>query len=140
MKHTVLPMLTEDYDEVLTLWKNTPGIGPTLPEPRVAFEAYLHRNPGLSLVVRNDADQIIGAVLCGHDGARGTIRHLVVSESYRNQGIGRDLVRRCLAGLKAEGIQKCTIFVKADNSRGEAFWIRDGWQPRDDLKAMSKML
>ena len=34
------------------------------------IDAYLRHNPGLSFVAR-DVGQLVGAVLCGHDGRRG---------------------------------------------------------------------
>ena len=138
--HTVTPMTIEHYDQVYDLWTRSPGIGLTRSDSRAAIERYLQRNPGLSLVARNEEGRIVGAVLCGHDGARGYIRHLVVAEECRTLGIGRSLVAGCLARLESLGIIRSTIFICADNEEAQTFWIRCGWRPRDELKAMSKDL
>jgi N-acetylglutamate synthase len=81
---------------------------------------------------------IIGAVLSGHDGRRGYLHHLAVAPDCRRQGIGRALVDACLDGLAALGIQKCNIFLLADNDLGKAFWKHNGWNERDDLKVLQK--
>jgi ribosomal protein S18 acetylase RimI-like enzyme len=88
--------------------------------------AYLTRNPGLSRVaVQNE--QIIGAVLCGHDGRRGLLYHLAVAPGLRGQGIGRRLVEECLAGLQTSGIKRALILVARENDLGRAFWAARGF-------------
>ena len=133
-------MAPEHYDQVHALWAASPAIGVTPSDSSEAIERYLGRNPGLSLVALDAERRVVGAVLCGHDGARGYIRHLIVAEDYRQKGIGRRLIDTCLAGLAALGIGRCTIFVFAGNEEGQAFWTRSGWRPRHELRAMSKDL
>ena len=82
--------------------------------------------------------QLVGAVLCGHDGRRGYMHHLAVQTAYRRQGIGQALVEHCLARLKAAGIDKCHIFVYSANQAGQAFWKKTGWVLRANLVLMSR--
>lgn len=58
MKYTLMPMDIDDYEEVYDLWCRTEGITLTLSDSRAALEAYLHRNPGLSLVSRVTPRQV----------------------------------------------------------------------------------
>ena len=74
-----------------------------------------------------DNNKIVGAVLCGHDGRRGYLRHLTVKKESRQNGLGRKLVQHCLQGLAETGINKCHLFVFADNSKGQSFWKNVGW-------------
>ena len=53
---------------------------------------------------------------------------------------GRRLVDECLKALAAVGIQKCHLFIYADNENGMAFWKTIGWTPREELKIVSKNL
>jgi len=76
-------------------------------------------------------------VLCGHDGRRGYLHHLAVDADFRRNGLGRALVDRCLEELKAAGIDRCNIFLYADNEPGERFWKSTGWYARD-LKVLSR--
>lgn len=135
----IRPMTADDYDAAIALWRATAGVGLGVGDDRATLDAYLARNAGLSLVaLRGDA--LVGAVLCGHDGRRGSIEHLAVVASERGQGLGRELVRRCLEGLAAAGIGKCNIVVYGENADGQAFWRATGWKARDDLLLMQRSI
>jgi putative acetyltransferase len=125
----------KDFDAVLALWRRTEGVGLNESDTRRAIAAYLRRNPRLSLVAEKDG-RIIGAVLCGHDGRRGYLHHLAVSKRHRCRGIGRQLVNACLAKLRKAGIQKCNIFIFANNAAGMKFWAHTGWSLRTELRLM----
>lgn len=133
----IVPMTADDYDEVVALWRTTPGIGLGVGDEREGVAASLARNPGLSLVARR-GDALVAAVLCGHDGRRGSIDHLAVVPSERGRGLGRQLVQQCLAGLAAAGIGKCNVVVYGGNDAGQAFWRAMGWKARDDLLFMQR--
>jgi ribosomal protein S18 acetylase RimI-like enzyme len=96
----------------------------------------LERNPGLSFVAVVDR-VIVGCVMCGHDGRRGYLQHLAVSEPHRRLGIGTALVEACLAKLESLGIRKTHIDVLAENRQAHDFWRSRGWQKRDDIVKFS---
>jgi N-acetylglutamate synthase len=137
MQPSLRAMTFEDYPAVLALWQATEGMGLSRADAPEAIRAYLERNPGLSLVAHDDLGELVGAVLCGHDGRRGMLHHLAVHPGWRKRGLGRALVRRCLAGLAAAGIDKCHLVVYAANQAGRAFWLRTGWYERPELVLMS---
>src|SRR5215216_1469875 len=126
------PMTGADVGEALELWTAAEGVGLRGADSPQALARYLARNPGLSLVAREEG-RMVGAVLCGHDGRRGYLHHLAVAAPHRRRGIGAALVERCLDGLRGEGIAKCHLFVHRHNAAGQAFWRRTGWHARDDL-------
>jgi N-acetylglutamate synthase len=129
-----------DYDQVIALWKSTEGMGLGESDTRPAISAFLKRNPGLSRVIKSDKGEIVGALMCGHDGRRGYLHHLAVPRTFRKKGLGRALVDACLADLKALGIPKCNLFLFADNLPGRDFWVHEGWTPREDLIVVQKPL
>jgi putative acetyltransferase len=131
--HTLRPLEPADYEPVLALWQSTEGVGLNESDTPGAIARFLARNPGLSLVATGVSGEIVGAVLCGHDGRRGYLHHLAVAKSSRGQGLGRALVQRCLDQLRALGIAKCNLFLLAHNEAGRAFWAHEGWSVRDDL-------
>ena len=137
MDVTMREMFIEDYENVIKLWKHADGIGLSEADSRENISVFLARNPGLSVVAEIDG-AIIGAVLCGHDGRRGYLHHLAVSEEKRLKGIGKGLVERCFDNLKQFGITRCHIFVFRRNQTARDFWLKMGWQQRDDLDIMSK--
>jgi putative acetyltransferase len=132
-------MTPADYDAVFTLWQASEGMGLNESDTREAITAYLTRNPGLSLIAEIEG-QVAGAVLCGHDGRRGYLHHLAVAPQYRRRGLGRSLVDESLARLRAQGITKCNIFLYASNEAGRAFWLSEGWAPREDLVVVQKSI
>jgi N-acetylglutamate synthase len=131
-------MTTTDYHEVMSLWQSTEGMGlHKQMDSKKGIAKYLRRNPGLSLVAR-DNKKIVGTVLCGHDGRRGHLYHLAVTPSYRKKGIAKELVNKALSKLTAIGITRCTIHAFAKNYAGRKFWQHIGWTERQDIKVMSK--
>ena len=130
-------MTIDDYDEVKSIWRKSNGIELSGADTRESINRFLERNPGLSFVAR-DGDQLVGVVLCGHDGRRGYIDHLAVRQSHRRQGIGRALVGRCLYNLMQIGIRKWHLFVQQDNEEAIAFWKKIGWAQRIELVTMSR--
>jgi N-acetylglutamate synthase len=132
-------MTPADYDAVLALWQASEGIGLNESDTREAIADYLVRNPGFSIVAEIEG-AIVGALLCGHDGRRGYLHHLAVASPHRRRGLGRTLVGESLARLRAQGITKCNIFLFANNAAGRAFWLREGWAPREDLVLVQKAI
>ncbi len=122
----------DDYDEVVAFWRAQEGVGLNESDERAPVAAFLARNRGLSLVLR-DAGRVVGAVLCGHDGRRGYLHHLAVAPAYRGRGLGRLMVERCLGALAQAGIAKCNVFLFADNQAGAQFWAAVGFAARADL-------
>jgi ribosomal protein S18 acetylase RimI-like enzyme len=135
-KIAICEMTMRDYSRAFELWSRSEGMGLSSADSRRAIRAYLRRNPGLSLIARCGTE-VIATVLCAHDGRRGFLHHLAVARSYRRRGLGAKLVSACLARLAAAGIEKCHIFLHADNTYGRRFWSRRGWIAREDLVVMS---
>ena len=129
-------MTIADYEETIELWKNSPGIALSKADSKQAIAQFIARNPGLGFVAR-DEEKIVGAVLCGNDGRRGYLYHLAVAMDYQHLGIGKMLTEKVLRALKEQGIQKCHIFVIADNLEGMRFWLKTGWTKREDIFIMS---
>ena len=107
-------MTTDDYDAVLALMSKTPGISLRDADSRQATARYLERNPDMSFVAESDSG-LCACVMCGHDGRRGYLQHLLVLPEFRRQGIARALVTRCLSKLEALGIHKCHLDVLKTN-------------------------
>lgn len=127
-----------DYPAVLALWRRAPeGVGLSASDRPAAIRLFLKRNAGLSIVAVKGA-RIVGAVLCGHDGRRGYLHHLVVAPAERRRGLGRAMVERCLAALRDEGIAKCNLMLYTHNRPGRAFWKKVGFSVRQDLRLVQR--
>lgn len=78
-------MNIEDYEQIYSLWVNTPGMGlNNLDDSREGIERYLKRNPNTCFVAE-EKGTIIGVIISGHDGRRGFIYHTTVAVDYRGR-------------------------------------------------------
>ena len=134
MEKPVLSVMTaEDYPEVKKLWMTIRGFAiRSMDDSREGVERFLRRNPTTSVVARVNGE-VVGAVLCGHDGRRGCLYHVCVREDHRRQGIGKAMVIFCTEALKAEKINKVSLIAFTSNDAGNAFWKEIGWTRRFDL-------
>jgi len=137
MDAEITGMSMAHYDDVIELWQVTEGVCFDADDSPENIAAYLDRNPGLSFVARH-AGSLVAAALCGHDGRRGYLHHLAVSQGHRGRGVGRALVDACMAALKGVGIPRCHAFVFADNDAGMGFWQSANWEQRGDLNLVSR--
>ncbi len=138
-KISIQEMVLSDYEEIYDLWRESSGLELSVADSKESIARFLERNPGLSFVA-HDGDLLVGVVLCGHDGRRGYIDQLAVRASHRRQGIGRNLVARCLYNLIQTGIRKWHLFVLDENDEAIAFWDKLGWARRVELVTMSQVI
>lgn len=126
-------MEIRDYDKVYALWNTIKGFGiRSIDDSREGVERFLRRNPTTS-VVAEDAGEIVGAILCGHDGRRGCFYHVCVKEEYRKHGIGKRMAETAAEALKKEHISKVNLIAFDSNQVGNRFWKSMGWTFRNDL-------
>jgi len=129
-------MTLDDYDAVMEMMRSTPGISLRDADSRESTARYLARNPGMSFVAEAEG-VLCGCVMCGHDGRRGYLQHLLVLPEYRRQGIANALVERCLSSLENLGIHKCHLDVFKTNLAAARYWQSQGWQLRTDIDRYS---
>ena len=126
-------MTIDDYDDVYKLWTNTSGMGlRTIDDSFQGINQFLQRNPNTNFLAVAD-DQIVGVILCGHDGRRACIYHMAVRENYRGRGIGKVLVEAVLTALRQEEITKASLFAFATNENGNRFWQSMGFTAPKNL-------
>ena len=130
----------DDYDDIWALWMSCKNMGfNNLDDSREGIARFLRRNPDTSFCAVEDG-VLQGIILAGHDGRRGYIYHMSVREDCRRRGLGTALVNRCLEALKAEGINKAALLVFCRNEAGNAFWERQGFAVREDVRYRNREL
>lgn len=133
-------MTQTDYQKIFDLWKSTDGMGlRSLDDSQQGIAAFLKRNPTTNFVAI-DKGEIVGTILCGHDGRRGYIYHTVVKSSHRNQGIATKLVETVICALQKERITRVCLNVMETNEYGKSFWEKRGWEKKDFLGFYSKSI
>lgn len=130
---TIRKMMIEDYEQLYALWRKIKGFAMrSIDDSKEGVERFLHRNPDTSVVAEKEG-QLVGAILCGHDGRRGCLYHVCVDPDYRMQGIGTQMVVFAMTALKKEKISKVSLIAFTENDIGNTFWRRIGWTQRLDL-------
>lgn len=126
-------MQPEDYPQVYDLWLRIQGFGiRSVDDSKENIERFIKRNP-TSCIVAEKEHEIVGTLLCGHDGRRGCFYHVCVDERYRNHGYATRMAQMALDALKAEGINKVNLMAFVKNELGNRFWKEKGWSLRDDI-------
>lgn len=126
-------MTIEDYEGVRDLWMTIEGFAiRSIDDSREGVERFLKRNPTTS-VVAQAGGEIVGAILCGHDGRRGCFYHVCVRKDHRLMGIGKAMVVRAMEELRRENINKVSLIAFTKNDIGNQFWKGIGWTQRLDL-------
>lgn len=130
---TIRTMTAQDYEGVKALWLSIKGFAiRSLDDSREGVERFLKRNPTTSVVAEADG-QIVGGILCGHDGRRGCMYHVCVRKQWRMRGIGKAMVVKAMEELRKEHINKVSLIAFSSNDIGNAFWKEIGWTKREDL-------
>ncbi|KAB7895788.1 GNAT family acetyltransferase [Rouxiella sp. S1S-2] len=103
----------EDYEEVLTLWERCDLLRPWN-DPELDIERKLNHDPELFLVAEVSGE-VVGSVMGGYDGHRGSAYYLGVHPEYRGRGIANALMNRLEKKLIARGCPKIQLMVRAEN-------------------------
>lgn len=77
--------------------------------------------------------EIVGSILCGHDGRTACLYHVSVREDLRRHGIGKAMVLACMRALQKEKVSKISLVAFQSNIVGNEFWNAEGWTRRTDL-------
>lgn len=132
----IRPMSINDYESVIRIWSDAEGMTLREADSREAIARYLQHNPGFSFVAEAE-DSLVGAVLVGTDGRRGYLQHLAVLPDYQGMGIGKNLIQSATLALQQAGIAKTHLFVHLENQTAQAFYLKHGWQARDEVRMFS---
>jgi ribosomal protein S18 acetylase RimI-like enzyme len=133
-------MESEDYADIIDLWKRTEGVGLSgEDDSKDSIKIFLAKNPRSCFVAETN-DEIVGTIMAGNDGRRGHIYHLMVKPEYRKKGIGRTLLKKVEESLKMQGIRKIFLVAFKENKTGNTFWQNNGYEIREDLNYRDKRI
>lgn len=106
---------------------------------------YVRRNiesPEWLVIVADEDQSVIGFAMGKIDSYPPVYKHthfgfvadIVVNESFRGRGIGRELYNQMLPWFREQGIDRVEINVASTNEVSQAFWRRMGF--REYVKRM----
>jgi ribosomal protein S18 acetylase RimI-like enzyme len=114
-----------DRAAVVDLWHRA-GLTRPWNDPDRDIDRKLADSPW-GLLVGEDGDRVIAAVMVGYDGHRGTANYLAVDSRWRGRGVGRALMDHAEALLLERGCPKVHIQVRGDNADVVAFYEQRGY-------------
>jgi ribosomal protein S18 acetylase RimI-like enzyme len=114
-----------DVPGVLAFWETSAQ--PTSTDSVEALRSLLERDPG-ALILAVDDGRIVGSVIAGWDGWRGSVYRLAVATGHRRQGLGRSLLRAAEDRLAGLGARRLHAIVVGTESRAVAFWQATDWE------------
>jgi ribosomal protein S18 acetylase RimI-like enzyme len=123
---TIRPATRADVDAVLALWEVGRTAHATTEDRRIDVERVLEQEPG-ALIVAEEDGAIVGTVIAGSDGWRGSFWRLAVHPDQRRRGLGRQLVRAAEERLRTLGIPRVQALVGRDDEDAAAFWTAAGY-------------
>ncbi len=139
MKIEIKRFQIKDYDALIKLW-NEAGL-PHKPEGRdrkthIAREIKNKKNCIFLIAWHNK--QMVGSVLGTHDGRKGWINRLAVHPEYRNQGIGKRLVKTIEKELHKQGIGIIACLIEDWNTDSIKFFTRLGYIHHPDIRYFTR--
>lgn len=93
----------------------------------------------LVLTGEGGREAVVGSVMVGYDGHRGSIFYLAVHPDHQSAGLGRWLMEHCEQFLLALGCPKIGLAVRRSNTAVLAFYDRLGFA-EDDAVLLGKRL
>src|ERR1700681_86780 len=74
------------------------------------------------LVAVDDAGDVAGSVMVGHDGHRGWLYYVAAHPTSRSKGVGRRMVQAAEDWLRQRGIVKVQLLVRETNTKVVSFY------------------
>jgi ribosomal protein S18 acetylase RimI-like enzyme len=132
------PATADDITAVLTFWSESTA-EPSSTDDAEGLEVLLGRSPG-ALIVAVDDGAIVGSVIAGWDGWRGTLYRLAVASEHRRRGIATALVDDAERHLRAHGVRRMHLIVgNAGGSAAVDFWRSARYEPTDQLRMVKNL-
>jgi ribosomal protein S18 acetylase RimI-like enzyme len=116
----------DDIDEVLAFWRHATTVESSTDDAG-GIGALLEHDAGALLIATDDKGRIVGTVIAGWDGWRGTMYRLAVAAEHRRRGIATALVRAAETGLASKGARRLHLIVVDDEEPAQAFWAAAGY-------------
>jgi ribosomal protein S18 acetylase RimI-like enzyme len=117
---------SDDLASVLKLWREAEA-EPSHTDDIESLRRLIAHDPGALIVAATDG-HIVGSVIAGWDGWRGSIYRLAVAPSHRRRGLGTRLLGQAEGRLAQLGARRLQAIVVSTDERASAFWAGSDWE------------
>lgn len=122
----------DDVSAVLELWALARSQHASTPDHHEDVARLVDGSPA-ALLVAEDVEQVVGAVIAAWDGWRGNIYRLAVNDAYRRKGVGLQLTQAAEDYLRGCGVRRVTALVAYDDEVAGSFWNAAGYPQDTDI-------
>jgi ribosomal protein S18 acetylase RimI-like enzyme len=126
MSPTLRAGTIDEVEALPALWKRA-ETGPSTTETADDVRWLLERDADALLVADVDGE-IVGSLIAGWDGWRGTFYRLAVDPEYRRRGLATAMVRAGEERLRALGAKRLNAIVESEEADAMAFWASAGYE------------
>jgi ribosomal protein S18 acetylase RimI-like enzyme len=133
----IRPFTEADTDDVVALWTAS-GLVRPWNDPRADIRRKLMVQRELFLVAVEGPD-LVGTVMGGYDGHRGSVYYLAVDPEHERKGVGRALMAEIERLLVDLGCPKLNLMVRSDNLAVLGFYRGLGYG-EDQVVSLGKRL
>jgi ribosomal protein S18 acetylase RimI-like enzyme len=126
MTATIRAARSADVPAVLALWHEA-DVEPSHTDDGTSVTRLVAHDPK-ALIVAEAAGRIVGSVVAGWDGWRGSVYRLAVAPSHRRGGLGSRLVLAAERRLVEEGATRLQAIVVETDAQATGFWRARGWE------------
>jgi ribosomal protein S18 acetylase RimI-like enzyme len=113
-----------DIGAVLALWAGARSPHASTPDDAAAVALVLEQD---ALVVAARGDRIVGTLIAGWDGWRGSMARLAVAPDMRRRGLATRLVAEGERRLRERGARRVNALVDASDEGVRAMWESLGY-------------
>jgi ribosomal protein S18 acetylase RimI-like enzyme len=126
MTWTIRTSQLPDVEAILSLWSEADA-EPTHTDNAESLEQLI-RHDRSAVIVAEDDHRLIGSVIAGWDGWRGSIYRLAVAPSHRRFGVARSLLHAAESRLSAVGAVRLQAIVVETERLATGFWHASDWE------------
>jgi ribosomal protein S18 acetylase RimI-like enzyme len=127
MSLTVRSAVAEDEQAVIALWRACDLVA-SYNDPAADFR-FAKAGPSSDVLVAvDDAGEIAGSVMVGHDGHRGWLYCVAARPASRSKGVGRRMVQAGEDWLRERGVVKVQFLVRETNTKVVGFYEHLGFE------------
>jgi ribosomal protein S18 acetylase RimI-like enzyme len=124
---SIRPARADDVLAVLELWNRAEGSRSST-ESAEDVGGLLLRDPEALLLAETEEGEVVGSLIVGWNGWRGSFYRMAVDPAHRRRGLATALVRAGEERLHALGAHRLDAIVETDEPGAMAFWAAAGYQ------------
>lgn len=127
MPITVKSAAAEDENAIVALWRAC-NLVASYNDPVADFR-FAKAGPSSDVLVAIDeAGDVVGSVMVGHDGHRGWLYYVAADPASRSTGVGRLVVQAGEDWLRQQGVVKVQLLVRRTNTEVVGFYEHLGFE------------